>query len=430
MINLLHPFLFAIAPAIFLWSRNFGEVPLWEVIPTLGVLSVFGGLVLVVFLFLFRVSKKAAITASVFIFITLSFGYIYDIFFFNSLINLSWRWAFIILGLVFTFIFYAISKTKKDLSVLNRVITVSMGMFILISLFQVGWYRISHYGNEVLDDIEIIDSDDTSELRDIYYIILDGYSSPKIIKEVMGFEEIDEFTGFLDDHDFYLAEQSRSNYGATALSLPSSLNMSLLKNADDHKRHFQISQNHFLQNFLKSYGYKFIHLGDNAFTFFNKYADENVNMGIFSPYQAAIWENTVFVPIGNFIGVGPITIAEKFKFFDQELLARERTLLKLDRLAEIPKTEKGPTFVFAHFLIPQPSSVFNADGSFRSKDEETKNTLTWTENYLAQVSGINKNIEKVIDRILENSELEPIIVLQGDHGFAFGLLSKDAPHLL
>ena len=140
-----HPFLFALMPAIFMLANNFGEVSLREVVPALIVLGVFGGFVLAIFWLYFRVLEKTAIVASVFIFLTLSFGYIYNIFFFNSLMQLRWRLVFIILGLVFALIFYAVNKTKSDLSTLNRIMTIAIGTFILISIFQVGQNYILYY---------------------------------------------------------------------------------------------------------------------------------------------------------------------------------------------------------------------------------------------------------------------------------------------
>ena len=36
----------------------------------------------------------------------------------------------------------------------------------------------------------------------------------------------------------------------------------------------------------------------------------------------------------------------------------------------------------------------------------------------------------MVDKIIKNSKPEPIIVLQGDHGFAFGILAAKEPELL
>jgi hypothetical protein len=59
---------------------------------------------------------------------------------------------------------------------------------------------------------------------DIYYIILDGYARTDILNQVYDFDNRD-FVDFLERQGFYIADQSRSNYGQTSLSLASSLNL-------------------------------------------------------------------------------------------------------------------------------------------------------------------------------------------------------------
>ena len=110
---LIHPFLFAILSAVFLWGQNFGEVPLREVFPTLVVLIVFGGLVLFLSWIFFRDFEKSAIISSIFLVITLSFDYVNNIFFYNSFIQLRWRWVFLILFLIFAVLLFLVKKNKK-----------------------------------------------------------------------------------------------------------------------------------------------------------------------------------------------------------------------------------------------------------------------------------------------------------------------------
>src|SRR3989344_173338 len=425
----LYPLLVAVSPAVFLWSRNFGEVPVREVFSTVLVLGVFGGLVLAFFAFVLRDRDKASLMTAVTLLPALYFNNIYNIFFFNALFQLRWRWAFVIMLLALAIIFYKTFKTDTKVSALNRFLASATALFILLSLIQVGWNSIEHYRNNTLDKITIIPGESSSDLRDMYYIILDGYSRPSIIKEVMGFGEIDEFTDHLEQRGFYIAKQSSSNFPSTAESLPSSLNMRYLDRPDLGKKHFQMSEDHLVKDFFKSQGYKYIHFGAEAFTFFNKYADENVNIGLFSPYQKSILENTIEKPIEKSLAGNRFAwFTEKFGFLDARLIQWERTNYQLDRLAEIASTDHVPTFVFAHFLLPQGPYVFNADGSFVSEEEAAKRTRI--ENYLNQVSYINKEIAAVVDTILENSEPDPIIILQGDHGFAFGILATKEPELL
>jgi hypothetical protein len=63
--------------------------------------------------------------------------------------------------------------------------------------------------------------------RDVYYIILDGYSRGDVLDEVFDYDNR-PFLTRLESLGFSVADNSRSNYAMTRLSLPSSLNMDYL----------------------------------------------------------------------------------------------------------------------------------------------------------------------------------------------------------
>lgn len=415
---IIHPFLFALLPAVFLWGQNFGEVPLREVFPALIISILFGVLAWGFFWIFFRNFEKSAIMSSAFIAIALSFRYIYNIFFYNSFIKLRFLWAFLIFFLIFGALWFFIRKTKKNLFSVNKVITIAVGIFVLISLFQVilGYYNT--YTDVRYDDVKIINGDsDISQLRDIYYIVLDGYSSPNVIRDVIGLKKIDQAVRSLEEKGFFVATKSRSNYPGTLLSLPSSLNMRYLEDPSAHKRHFILTENHKVKDFLKSKGYKYFHFGASSFTYFNRYADKNINLGLFSPYQTAVWYGTIFRPLQDLSNTRFETLAEKFGFLDRRLTQWKREKFKLKKLSSISDETDSPVFVFAHFLIPKGGYVFDEYGNFLTKEEVDERGII--KNYLGQVVYINKEIKSLVDTILENSDPEPIIIIQGDHGFDF-----------
>ena len=414
-VYLAHPFLFAILPAIFLWEQNFGEVSLREVLLPLFTLLVFGGFVWGVLWILFRNLEKSAIISSIILIITLSFGYIYNIFFYNSFIQVRFLWTFLILFLIFATLLFLIKNTKKDLLNVNKSLTIATGVFILISLFQVtlGYYNEYVHVQHDSTVVAINTNEEINKLRDIYYIILDGYSSPEVVRDVMGLEEEDDVVDFLEEKGFFIADKSRSNYPLTLWSLPSSLNMQHLEDPSADRRHFTMAEDHNVKDFLKSYGYKYIHLGDNAFTYFNRYADENINPGILSPYQSALWINTVFKPLQDMSGIRLGVLAYKLGFLESQLTDAEIIKFKLKKLSEIPNREGQPIFTFAHFLVLKDMDIFG-----KSLDGVNNDPV---KNYLENILYINKEIEKLVDILLKNSDREPIIIIQGDHGFPFWL---------
>jgi len=414
---LIHPFLFAILSAIFLWGQNFGEVPLREILPTFIVLIVFGGLVLFFSWIFFRDFEKSAIISSIFLVITLSFDYIYNIFFYNSFIQMRWRWTFFILFIIFIILIFLIKKTKKDLVNINKAMAIAIGTFILISFFQIvaGYYTADM--NVQNENTKIVINDKTNQFRDIYYIILDGYPSFDVVKNVMGFEGIDQTASSLKEKGFFIADKSKSNYTRTLFSLSSSLNINYLQNPSANKRHFMLAEDHRVKDFLKSYGYKYFHFGADAFTYFNRYADENINLGLFSPYQTAVWHSTLFKPVQNLLGSKFDIFTNKFEFLDRRLIQWERERFKLQKLAEISNEKNSPVFAFAHFLIPKGAYVFDENGNFLTEEDSNKRGAI--KNYLGQIMYINKEIENLVDMLLKNSNPEPIIIIQGDHSFPF-----------
>src|SRR3989338_6820576 len=425
---LLHPFLFALAPAIFLWNYNFSEVFFWEALITLPILIAFGGLVFGAFWLFYRDYNKTAIATSVSLVLALFYQYI----FFSPLTFqfMRHRWALLFSATIVAAVAYAVKKTKNDLSILNKILAVVSGAFILLSLVQLAWNSYSNLAHRAPAKFETVAIGAIKEPRDIYYIVLDEYTSPDVLKDVLGFSD-DHLVDFLKKKGFYVPKQSRSNYPTTYLSLHSSLNVRYVDEytgdgAPPRRILTEMTQNHFLKDFLHSYGYRYIHFGAAWTHHFNPYADENINIVYLPQYQEMVWNVSAFAPVAMILsGHGPV--GEKLGFLnldslDFRLTEWKRIRLQLQELAKIPKRSEGRVFVFAHLLIPHEPYVFDADGNFVTKEEA--DSRSQKENYLAQVAYISKEVEKLVVQ-LQKSEPEPIIIIQGDHGHKFPLSNPE-----
>ena len=91
----------------------------------------------------------------------------------------------------------------------------------------------------------------------------------------------------------------------------------------------------------------------------------------------------------------------------------------LDQIAE----NKNLTFTFAHILIPHPPLVFDSDGSiltdpgyYNGDKASALNEEYEVDGYKRQVQFVSQQIENIVKQILTESETEPIIIIQGDHG--------------
>ena len=79
---------------------------------------------------------------------------------------------------------------------------------------------------------------------------------------------------------------------------------------------------------------------------------------------------------------------------------------------------EGKKFIFSHIVCPHPPYLFDREGNaVPDKDFDMNNWgFEQKEYYLDQLIYINKEIKKLIDNILIESENPPIIILQADHG--------------
>jgi len=137
----------------------------------------------------------------------------------------------------------------------------------------------------------------------------------------------------------------------------------------------------------------------------------NFNLFSLPEFSMSLYKTTLLYPF-----ITKLRISEKplLQWMgDERLLQRKRVLYKFQKLAEMPNI-KEPTFVFAHMLTPHAPFVFDRNGNFLTEEEERKRSRKV--NYVEQLIFVNKKIEMLIDKLLSNSEVPPIIILQGDEG--------------
>jgi hypothetical protein len=249
-------------------------------------------------------------------------------------------------------------------------------------------------------------------LPDVYYVVLDRYAAASTLRDVYDFDN-SRFLGFLEKRGFYVADESRGNYRSTYLSLASSLNMdhlgerlkALPADSTDRALIYEMLENYEVWRVLKAKGYKFVHLGSGwEPTARNKYADLSLayegDLGGLDSFPVQLLQTTAIYP----------SIEDRFRV--GESTVRGRTLYQFKKLKALPEME-GPKFVFAHMLVPHDPYVFGPQGQplsaaqAKSRSEKRK--------YLDQLTFTNREMERIVDRLLE-SEDPPIIVLQSDEG--------------
>ena len=262
-----------------------------------------------------------------------------------------------------------------------------------------------------------------TEKPDIYYIILDGYGRADFLADEYALDN-SEFIDSLKEKGFYIAEQSRSNYPMTLVSLASSMNFTYLDeviggnlqpNTDWVFMRELLADNRACR-LLRAAGYSIV-------SFESEYSevgirDVDVHLSewwFLNAYQIGMLQMTPLPAI--FQGL------RKPLLYD---LHRERILHTLEKLPEVAALP-GPKFVFAHIFFAHEPFVFGRHGERVNRDwgyswnkAPVATREEYLEGYRMQVSYLNERLEAAVDHIVRQSERRPIVILQGDHGPSLG----------
>jgi Sulfatase len=430
---ILHPFFFAIFPALSLVADHLEFISINQTIVILSMITLG---VAGFFLWLLRRAgidrQKAGILVSGGLLIFFSYGHFFDLLAqFDSLNFLRHRHLLIFLFLIGMLIIFLVIRTRTELTPLTSFLNIVGASLIILSAFQIVAYRFtSHVVWEPAWKFEISDRSVQSpgNLPDIYYIILDSYANSNTLAESYGFDNR-EFLSALEKQGFFVAEESVSNYAMTTLSLASSLNLDYLNNLHPEFNQTdlnlelprQMIENNTVNSFLKSNGYTTIFFGSGqGITEQNRYVDQDIKCGLVDETIGRIIHSTLIWPV-----------AEWLQFLDRQ--GRYKRLCVLDQIAEIAALD-GPKFIFAHIPSPHSPFLFDADGNPIHIQEPVGREQA-RRLYINQLIFINQKVEEMVDKILQRSPDDPVIILQADHGPQIifepgepGLTSDDAAY--
>src|SRR5690606_3656484 len=212
--------------------------------------------------------------------------------------------------------------------------------------------------------------------------------------------------GFLQERGFFISQDSFSNYAVTTLSLASSLNMDYLQNLSPnlaaqpadlaYEIPKQMIEHNQVMTLLQSMGYRFIFLGSGkGISQENRFADQDIRCGTIDETVGRIIQSTLIWPV-----------ADQLEWMARD--DRRQRLCAFETVAGLAAMP-GRKFVFAHILAPHAPFLFDAQGNplreQRSSPEETK------AHYINQMIFINGQVEEMVDRLLAESAVEPIIIL-------------------
>ena len=456
--KIFHPFLIAFFPIIAVYSVNIGLIQLEQFIfPTLIIV---GGafLFFLCLKYVLKNAKKAALIVTLAFIIFFSFGHVYNMLNQVSIGDIDLGSNRILLP-IFVISFgigsFLIIRTKRTLDNATSIVNTISIVFITVIVAMVGieafgcdecliqqTYSLGIFSNQIMDSTLYFEEhsfsvSESDSLPNVYYIILDGYPRNDVLKKHLDFDN-SEFIDFLKQREFYVAENSYSNYSLSSTSIPATMNMNYINFLADElgedsrsydpllgKDFGLYADNQVIKNF-KSMGYKVAKIGSVPM-----YLHEMPLADLSLCYKSIhLMDNRLFDTVARTSMIG--YFIERWS----EDLQRQIILCAFEELPKISSYYEEPVFVWSHIMLPHFPLIFGADGESVTPGESllvmnnphvfegTDSSWNIKQQFLQQLQFANKKSIKLIDKILEN-EKQSIIIIQSDHGSAFDVNLHD-----
>jgi len=445
-------FLISIYPIIFLWAYNKTQINIAVVFRSLIITIIAACLMFVILYFMFRNTLKAALYGTMLLILFFSYGRIYY-WIRNIFMDVSasrHRVLVVVYGILFLagtwLVFKWWFRLKRIQSHLNAVSFI----LVVIPVMQLGIY----YGSIYISSHQVsMKSTATSfsaekDLPDIYFIVLDSYMRSDAMLMDFGYDN-SEFIDELRQIGFFVANCSRPNYGSTELSLPTTLNMNYLLDLiaahpilDNKDFSGFYVENNKVREILEDLGYTsvafrtdYLWTGMSNADIFLGMDPSSVNSDISYQFEDMYLKSTaalLFVDINSKLHISQYILNKFFAANNTYLPGPDFrynghvdtvlfTLKHLPNVVDIP----GPKFVYVHLLIPHFPYVFAPDGSlltdpgyYSGELGEPINIEYRRKGYIFSVQYINNRILPVLGKIISDSSIPPIIVVEGDHGLS------------
>jgi hypothetical protein len=415
----LHPFLLAVFPVLFLYAQNQGQLPPRVLaLPLIATIVSTATLWISLRLFL-RDSRKAGLLVSFFLLCFFSYGHLYNAVsgcYIGGFIIGRDRYLYPFWGILLISGTFFISRIKSDrrLAGFSSFLNFFSLFSVLISLSIIVGNSLNSPSNLVQQEPAwAADKGDLPSARgtlpDIYYIILDSYGSNNTLRTYFQFDNA-EMTNYLRQKGFYVAGDAHSNYASTLLSLSSSLDMDYINSSIEATKPKSWNdmlleervKNSRVARVFRARGYKVINIG--------------------SGWDLSLEDDAPIRPEGFSLLLLDTSLLHMFRdrFLDDRV--RDSILQAFQKLSDAADLE-GPKFVFAHLMSPHPPFVFGPDGEKVSTREKVSGMSSIFNQrkrlYVDQLIFTNRKVLATIETILARSTTPPIILLQADHGCAY-----------
>ncbi len=342
-----------------------------------------------------------------------------DILLFHSTLD---PWIFYSLYSFFVLLAIAlIHQSRSDLRAITPILNVVAVVMIAWPTFQIvkGVIDARHAPDHVLADVLETPQDqpDTMKRPNVVLLILDEYTRADMLDKYFGFDN-QEFVHALEERGFVVGRESRSNYNATRLSIPSMLNIDYLfedKDSLGEVDYHEVMDNNYVLRFFDAMGYE-----TYAFTTGFEATEPGPLVDHILPEESTLVSKIDFLSL--LLELTPANEILAFLKVDfVHKLWRDNMLYMLHNLHRpIEEARNRPVYVRAHVIAPHPPFVFLADGGPRSPNVPFSlmavRGAEQDQLMIEQTKGLNKHVLRAVDNVLAASKEPPIVIITSDHG--------------
>jgi hypothetical protein len=443
--QLLHPLTLASYPALALYVANADQIEPSSMLRSWLASIALAVLLLATYRFAYRDSAKAALAASLSLIAFFAYGHLYaELKQLGPLAAALIRHRYflpLVLGLLALALLWI--RRLADAAGLQRLFSAAGVALLVLPLVRLGYFQLESARMRSSASSSgagcTLRPPEDAQLPDIYLVIMDAYERDDVLWEMHGYDNT-PFLRELELRGFYVARGSLSNYRHTELSVTSLLNLDYIQSfpesyspeSQNRVGLIELLKHSRLRRELECLGYSTVTLETGAVWTEWRDADYFISreagvlhqlqfLGGLTRFESFLLRSTMAraaLDLSTQLASPETALSN-----DPVERTRERILFEFDQLEQVPALP-GPKLVFVHIISPHPPFVFGPNGEYVSKAEfETDSSgrpleRTLLDAYADQVQYLNGRLLSAVDRILAGSGVPPVIIIQGDHGWA------------
>ncbi len=308
-------------------------------------------------------------------------------------------------------IFLFFFRNKKHFATLNTYLNFLFFILIIFEIFNVFrsyqndkiWYqRIEEqYTESTAPPLNVAHE----SLPDVYYILLDAYTSPTSLKKYWNYDSA-ELLNFLNKKNFFVADKAHSNYDFTPQCMLSTFDM-------DYIPHYTTTTKRKLMT-MAIYRKGIEH--NKTVKYFQQAGYKWHNLSPFDMAEQQRTYHVIRIPDASktlrymaemtLPGRGILDITDLKNYQSNQLIINELKSISISKSIQ-------PRFVYGHLMLPHGPYFYNEKCELNPKGYRGKPEK---ELYLAQLQCTENMLTDLVDTILKNATRPPVIIMQGDHG--------------